>query len=77
VISIGDSATIRVDLYSGNNLVDTGNYFETSSTSNYKKIVIPISQLSNVADSALIRIVGGKKQNTDLYVDNFTLIKEN
>jgi hypothetical protein len=74
-ITNGDTAIIHIDLFSGNNIVDNGNWYETSSTINYTKIEIPISQNSSSVDSALIRIVGGKKQNTELYVDNFVLIK--
>lgn len=71
----GDTAIIHIDLYSGNTIVDNGNYYETSSTVNYRKIEIPISQTSTNADSALIKIVGGKKRNTALFVDNFVLLK--
>jgi len=74
-ITSGDTAIIHIDLLSGNDIVDNGIWYETSSTANYTKIEIPISQNSSYADSALIRIVGGKKQNTVLYVDNFVLIK--
>lgn len=76
-IAIGDTAVIHIDLFSGNKIVDNGNWYEISSTDGYKKIEIPISQKSSSADSALIRIVGGKKQNTELYVDNFVLFKRN
>ncbi|MFI5187218.1 MAG: hypothetical protein ACHQF0_10860 [Chitinophagales bacterium] len=73
----GDTAIIHVDLFSGNNIVDSGNFYETSSTANYRKIEISISQTSTMADSALIKIVGGKRQNTELYVDNLTFQKNN
>jgi hypothetical protein len=76
-ISSGDTAIIHVDLFSGSNIVDSGNWYETSSTAGYTKIKIPISQNSSSVDSALIRISGGKKQNTELYVDNFVFIKNN
>lgn len=74
-ITSGDTATIHVDLFAGANIVDSGNFYETTSTANYKKIDIPISQTSSVADSATIKIVGGKKQNTELYIDDMVLIK--
>jgi hypothetical protein len=74
-ISSGDTAIIHIDLFLGNNIVDNGNWYEISSTDSYKKIEIPISQNSSSADSALIKIVGGKKQNTELYIDNFVFIK--
>jgi hypothetical protein len=68
-ISAGDTATIHIDLFSGSTLVDQGNWFETTSNSNYRKLIIPISQLSATADSAAIKITGGAKQNTALYID--------
>jgi hypothetical protein len=76
-IANGDTAIIHVDLFSGNNIVDDGNFYETSSNANYKKIEISISQTSPTVDSALIKIVGGKKQNTELYVDNLVFLKNN
>jgi hypothetical protein len=76
-IASGDTAQIHIDLFSGKNIVDSGNWCATSSTFTYEEIEIPISQNSNSADSALIRISGGKKQNTELYVDNFVLFKKN
>ena len=72
-ITSGDTVLIHIDLLSGNNVVDIGNWYGTTSTTNYKKIEIPISQNSTSVDSAIIRIAGGKKQNTELYVDNFVL----
>ncbi len=74
-IAGGDTVSIHIDLFSGNNIVDNGNWYETLSTPDYKKIVIPISQIFSSADSAIIRITGGKKQGTELYVDNFELFK--
>lgn len=76
-IAIGDTAIIHVDLFSRNNIVDNGNLFEVSSTASYKKIEIPISQTSSAVDSALIKIIGGKKQTTELYVDNLVFLKNN
>jgi len=76
-ITSGDTATIHIDLYSKNNIVDSGNLFETNTNSNYRKVEISISQTSMIADSALIQIVGGKKQGTELTVDNLVLIKSN
>jgi hypothetical protein len=74
-ITAGDTAIIHIDLFLGKNIVDTGNWYETSSSSEYKKIEILISQNSSSADSALIRIAGGKKLNTVIYVDNFEFVK--
>ncbi len=76
-ITSGDTVTIHIDLYSENNVVDNGNLFETNSYSNYRKVEITISQASITVDSALIKIVGGKKQGTELYVDNLVFIKSN
>ncbi|MDQ2720221.1 MAG: hypothetical protein M3Z26_10760 [Bacteroidota bacterium] len=76
-IANGDTAIIHIDLYSENTVIDNGNLFETNSSLNYKKFEIPISQASITIDSALIKIVGGKKQGTQLYVDNLVFIKSN
>ncbi len=74
-IANGDTVIIHIDIFSGNKIVDTGNLYETTSTTNYTKIEVPISQNTSPVDSALITIVGGKKQNTELYVDNFVFIR--
>jgi hypothetical protein len=74
-IASGDTAIIHVDLFSGNTIVDNGNFSETSSNKNYRKITIPISQYATNADSALIKIIGGNKQGTELFVDNLVLLK--
>jgi hypothetical protein len=74
-IENGDTATIHIDLFFENNIVDTGNFYETSSNSSYRKIEIPISQISASADSALIKVVGGKKNKSELFVDNLVFIK--
>ena len=76
-IANGDTAIIHVDLFSRNNIADNGNFYETSSHVNYRKIEIQISQFSSAVDSALIRIVGGKKQDTELYIDNLVFLKNN
>jgi hypothetical protein len=74
-IASGDTAMICIDLFSGSNIVDNGNFYETSSNMNYRKIEIPISQTTANIDSAQILVVGGKKQNTELFVDNLILIR--
>jgi hypothetical protein len=74
-ITMGDTVIIHIDLFSGKNIVDNGNWYGTSSTINYEKVEIPVSQNSTSVDSALIRIVGGKKQNTELFVDNVVFFK--
>jgi len=76
-ITNGDTVIIHIDLFSGTNIVDSGNWYGTSSIVNYKKIEIPISQTSSIVDSASIKIVGGGKQNTELYVDDLVFIKTN
>ena len=76
-IANGDTATVHVDLYYRNTIIDSGNFYETSSIANYKKIEVSISQTSSTVDSALIKIVGGKKQRTELYVDNLEFLKSN
>ena len=76
-IASGDTAFIFIDLFSGNNIVDKGYFYETSSNANYRKIKIQISQTNTIVDSALIKIIGGKKQNTELFVDNLVFEKSN
>jgi hypothetical protein len=76
-ITGGDTAIIHIDLLSGNTIVDHGEYFETSSNKMYRKIVIPVSQNATHVDSALIKITGGNKQGTELFVDNLMLLKTN
>src|SRR4030095_8641061 len=73
----GDTALIHIDLFSGNTIVDSASWYETSSRTSYEKLEISVSKNSNSVDSALIRIVGGRKQNTELYVDNLAFIKQN
>lgn len=76
-ITNGDTAIIHIDLFSGNNIIDSGNWYGTSSIANYTKVEIPITQTSSTPDSALIKIVGGKKTNTELTVDDLVFIKTN
>ncbi len=75
-ITNGDTATIHIDLFSGTDIIDSGNWYETSSTLNYTKIEIPLSQTHRIADSAEISILGGRKQQTELYVDNLVFLKK-
>ena len=74
-IASGDTAIIHIDLFSGNNIVDNGNFYETSSNASYRKINIPISQTVTNVDSVLIKIIGGKKQSTELFVDDLVFLK--
>ena len=76
-ITNGDTAIIHIDLFSGNNIIDSGNWYGTSSIANYTKVEIPITQTSSTPDSALIKIVGGKKLNTELTIDDLVFIKIN
>jgi len=58
-----------------NVLVDSGKWLETKSTANYKKLEIQIKQTSATIDSALITILGGKRESTELFVDNLEFVK--
>ena len=70
-----DTIRITISLYKNMVQVDNGSWVGTSSIANYTKIDIPISQNSSDADSALIRIEGGKKNGTEFWVDNLYLVK--
>jgi hypothetical protein len=74
-IATGDTAILRVDLFLNNAVVDTGVWLETSSTTYYKKLEIQISQNNSKVDSALITILGGQIQSTELVVDNLQFLK--
>lgn len=74
-IAPGDTATIYVDLFSNGNIVAGGDFYETTSSPNYRRIEIPITQTTAQVDSALVKIAGGKKQNTQLFVDNLVFVK--
>lgn len=76
-IASGDSVMIQVELYLGISKMDSVNWYGTSSIANYKKIEIPLSPSSSMPDSASIRIVGGGKEKTELYVDDLEFIKGN
>jgi len=73
-----DTVSIKITLFKNSAAVDGGEWLGTSSTANYTKITIPITQNSMQADSALISIKGGHKTNfvdksTALWVDDLTL----
>jgi hypothetical protein len=74
-IASGDTALLQVDLFLNNALVDSGKWLETTSTANYKKLEIQITQTSPAIDSALITILGGKRESTELFVDNLEFVK--
>lgn len=65
----GDTATLHVVLFSNNNVVDNGNWYETT-TMDYRKLEIPITQTNPKIDSAEIIIIGGNKVGTIFFVDN-------
>jgi len=75
-VSANDTARIDIDIFSGTNIVDKGNWLETSSSAAYRQINIPITQNAASADSARITIMGGKILNTVLYVDALVLSKK-
>ncbi len=69
-----DTVSIKVVIFSNAVAVDSGAWFGTSSIGNYAQILIPISQNSSQADSAVISIHGGNQigypsNNTELWVD--------
>jgi hypothetical protein len=76
-IANGDTAIIHVDLFSGNSVAGSGNFYETSSNPAYRKIEIPVSQSTVKVDSAQVSIVGGKKEDTELFVDDLVFFKNN
>lgn len=66
----GDTANLHVALFSGDNIVDNGNWYETTTTGNYRKLEIPITQTNSKVDSAEVIIIGGNKVGTVFFVDN-------
>jgi hypothetical protein len=74
-ITNGDTVSLQLDLFAGNNIVDSTNWYDTSSIANYKEIIIPVSNVSAAVDSASIKITGGGKLNTILYVDDLQFTK--
>jgi hypothetical protein len=73
-----DTVSIKIFLYNNNAISDSGQWLGTSSIANYINLIIPITQSSSIADSALIKIQGGDKSgvpnsNTEFWVDNLSL----
>jgi hypothetical protein len=66
----GDTATLHVALFSGDSVIDNGNWYETTTTIDYRKLEIPITQTNPKTDSAEIIIIGGNKVGTIFFVDN-------
>jgi len=76
-MAAGDTVMINIDLFSGKDKVDSGSWFAISSIASFEKIEIPLTQSSLSADSACIKIQGGGKEHTILYLDNLSFIKYN
>ena len=76
IITPGDTAKISINIFYNKKIVDSGKFYETSTTTNYKEFKISITNNSTKADSAEITIIGGGKQNTEITVDYLTLIKK-
>jgi hypothetical protein len=72
-----DSVYIKIRLFNKGVVIDSGRWFGTSLTSNYERVMIPITQSSPNADTVIIRIQGGHRHTfenpTALWVDYFTL----
>lgn len=73
-----DSVLIRVKLFNNNVEVDSGEWYGTSSITNYTQILIPISQNASQADSVSIYLEGGHRSsliwnNTEFWVDKVEL----
>ena len=66
----GDTATLRIALSLGDHIVDNGNWYETTTNDNYRKVEIPITQTNSQVDSAEVIIMGGNKVGTIFFVDN-------
>jgi hypothetical protein len=60
-LSENDTVSIKVQVFSHNSLVDSGQWINTTAIQQYKKFVIPITQSSADGDSVLITIRGGNK----------------
>jgi hypothetical protein len=69
-----DSVLIRVKVFNNNVEVDSGEWYGTTSISNYTQLNVPISQNATQADSVNIYIEGGHRgsltwTNTEFWVD--------
>ena len=74
-ISAGDTASIKVYLISNKQVFDSGIWYETSSTPQYKTITIPFTPVTGIMpDSAKIIITGCKKVTSSFTVDHLYLI---
>src|SRR5262249_54602407 len=56
-----DTVSIKVRIFSGNAVVDSGEWVNTTSIAQYQKFTIPITKSAAKADSVMISIRGGNK----------------
>ena len=73
-----DTVSVRVLVYYGNAVVDSGKWLNTTSTADYKPFSISLTQSSAHADSVLVLIKGGNKMDSShngsvLWVDYLSL----
>lgn len=73
-----DTVSVKVQVFSHNSVVDSGQWVNTVSIPQYRQFVVPITQNSTYADSVLITIRGGNKLNTSsngsvLWVDYLSI----
>jgi len=74
-MTAGDTASIKVYLISNKQVFDSGIWYETSSTPQYKTITIPFTPVTGIMpDSAKIIITGGKKVTSSFTVDYLYLV---
>jgi hypothetical protein len=71
--NIENSDTLAFDIFihSGSNIVDTGNWINTTSITSWTLQTIAITQNSTAIDSLEIQIHGGIQTATSISVDNF------
>jgi len=63
-LNANDTVSVKVQVFSHNSIVDSGQWVNTVSISQYKQFIVSITQNSTHADSVLITIRGGNKLNT-------------
>lgn len=72
-VTTTDSLLISIKLLRNAVTVDSGQWINTASIAGYTKINIPITNNATLADSASIKITGGKNRSTVLWIDYVTL----
>jgi hypothetical protein len=77
-LAANDSVGIHVKLFHNNAQVDDGHWYGTASINGYTQVIVPVTQNSALADSAVITIEGGHVNawplpNTELWVDEVSL----